>query len=101
MPSIAEMRETAEAMEAKYHLPGIALGIDGVHCRFGDQPRGLPDHHVAQYYWCRRQCYSINVQVIIIHLIMRMFKILLLMNGVYHILSIFLKKVIFVFLGCR
>jgi hypothetical protein len=50
-------------MEAQFHLPRFALAVDGVHMRFQDKPRGLPRNHASQLYWCRKQCYSLNVQV--------------------------------------
>ena len=66
MPTIEEMTETATEMEDRFHLPGFALGVDGCQVRYSDGPRGIPRIHVMQQYFCRKQHYSINVQVIII-----------------------------------
>ena len=34
LPSVAEMRETVDAIEEKCKLPNFAAGIDGIHIRF-------------------------------------------------------------------
>ena len=34
LPSVAEMRETADAIEEKFKLPNFAAGIDGIHICF-------------------------------------------------------------------
>ena len=34
LPSSAEMRETANNIEQRFHLRNVALGVDGLHCKF-------------------------------------------------------------------
>ena len=64
MPSHAEMEATAERNLQRFHLPRFALGVDGVMLRFQEAPRKLPDDKHQQQFWCRKQCYAINAQVV-------------------------------------
>ena len=32
--------------------------------RFTEAPRGIPEDKVQQMFWCRRQFFSLNVQVV-------------------------------------
>lgn len=42
MPTVAEMRATADRMFERYHLPNFAYGVDGTFIRYEELPRGLP-----------------------------------------------------------
>ena len=64
MPSIREMENTADKMWHRFHLPRFALAVDGVMLRFQDAPRNLPAGKHQQQYWCRKQFYAINTQVV-------------------------------------
>ena len=78
-----EMAETADRMLTRFGLPRFAMvglkvsfcligsiqntisqAVDGVHCKFEEKPRRLPPNKHAQQYWSRKQCYTINVQVV-------------------------------------
>ena len=81
LPSISEMRETSNIIEQRFKLRNVALGVDGIHCQFAtvsrllsslvntystlQAPRGIPDEQEQQFYWCRKQFYSLNCMVII------------------------------------
>ena len=64
MPSVDEMLSTAERMHDRFKLPRLAYAVDGMQVRFSDAPRGIPDNKTAQMFWCRKQFYSINTQVV-------------------------------------
>jgi hypothetical protein len=64
MPTDQEMQETATRLEAKFHLPRFAFGIDGVVMIFDGAPREIPAGTVKQDYWNRKMRWAINVQVI-------------------------------------
>ena len=64
MPDSNTMQETAERMEDKFNLPRFAFAVDGCQVKFTNAPRKLPPNKVAQMFWCRKQYYSINVQVV-------------------------------------
>ena len=64
MPSIGEMENAADKMWHRFHLPRFALAVDGVMLRFQDAPRNLPAGKHQQQYWCRKQFYAINAQVV-------------------------------------
>ena len=64
MPSTQEMEETADRMYQRFHLPRFSLAVDGVMLRFQDAPRKLPPGKHQQQFWCRKQSYSINGQVV-------------------------------------
>ena len=34
LPSSAEMRQTANNIEQRFHLRNVALGVDAIHCKF-------------------------------------------------------------------
>jgi hypothetical protein len=46
MPTNEEAEATARHLEAIYHLPGFAFGVDGTVVKFEDTPRDLPDNTV-------------------------------------------------------
>ena len=64
MSSVECMQETALRMHEKFGLPRFAYAVDGVQLRFVDAPKKLPADKVAQMFWCRKQFYSINGQVV-------------------------------------
>ena len=64
MPTVTQMEETSRRMFERFHLPKFALAVDGVQVRFQDAPRKLPADKHPQQYWCRKQCYALNVQVV-------------------------------------
>lgn len=64
LPSHRQMRETADRMEEKFHLPNFAFAVDGMMVRFDEAPRGLPPNRHAQQYWCRKQYHAINAQIV-------------------------------------
>ena len=64
MPTDMEMEETADRMWQKFHLPRFALGVDGVMLKFQEAPRNLPENKHQQQFWCRKQNYAINAQVV-------------------------------------
>ena len=64
LPSPEEMRMTADEMFDRFKLPNFGVAIDGIHMKFAQAPQGIPADHTQQHYWCRKQFYSINCQVI-------------------------------------
>ena len=64
MPSTNEMHETAQRMEAMFHLPGFYYGIDGVHMIFADRPVAFLTISMHNSFFCRNQKFSVNVQVV-------------------------------------
>jgi hypothetical protein len=64
MPSNEEMRDTAQRILEKFDLPRFAFAIDGMMVVFDGAPRHLPPGIALQKFWCRKQFYAINCQVI-------------------------------------
>ena len=64
MPTNEEMQETAERMHETFKLPRFALGVDGVMLKFEAAPRKIPGNLHQQLFWCRKQFYAINAQVV-------------------------------------
>ena len=64
MPTSEQMEETCERMMTKFHLPRFAMAVDGMMVRFPDAPRGFPPTMHKQLFWCRKQFYALNVQVV-------------------------------------
>ena len=64
MPDNEEMEDTSDRMLEKYKLPRFAYAVDGCHCVFTEAPRRIPENKTTQMFWSRKQCYSINVQVV-------------------------------------
>ena len=64
LPDVGEMAATAERIYQRFHLPRFCMAVDGMHVRFSDAPRGLPDNTHKQRYWCRKQFYSLNCQIV-------------------------------------
>ena len=64
MPTVAQMEDTSVRMSERFHIPRFGMAVDGVQVRFQDAPRRLPPDKHAQQFWCRKQCYSLNVQVV-------------------------------------
>ena len=58
------MHETAQRMEAMFHLPGFSYGIDGVHMIFADRPVAFLTISMHNSFFCRNQKFSVNVQVV-------------------------------------
>lgn len=64
MPDIQEMQETSQKMLDRFGLPRFAMAVDGMMARFEEAPRKLPAGKHQQQYWCRKQFFAINCQVI-------------------------------------
>eukprot|EP00094_Tigriopus_californicus_P012757 TCALIF_12332-PA protein Name:"Similar to CAD Probable cinnamyl alcohol dehydrogenase (Pinus radiata)" AED:0.17 eAED:0.23 QI:0/0/0/1/1/1/4/0/393 len=66
MPSPMEMRESAEKLRDRFKIPLVALGVDGTHIRLDHSPNRneLPNGVHTQDFWCRKQFFSVNVQLI-------------------------------------
>lgn len=64
MPDIQEMEETSQKMLERFGLPRFAMAVDGMMARFEEAPRKLPEGKHQQQYWCRKQFFAINCQVI-------------------------------------
>ena len=64
MPTIQQLQSTAQNMENRYRLPNFGWAIDGCHVLFEEKPRDLPNGVNPQDFWCRKQNYSINTQII-------------------------------------
>ncbi|TRY72003.1 hypothetical protein TCAL_09538 [Tigriopus californicus] len=66
MSSPMEMRESAEKLRDRFKIPLVALGVDGTHIRLDHSPNRneLPNGVHTQDFWCRKQFYSVNVQLI-------------------------------------
>jgi hypothetical protein len=66
LPSRSEMRRTSDNFMDKYGLPNFAMGVDGTHIMLGVRPtqRELPAGLEVQDFWCRKQFYSLNCQII-------------------------------------
>ncbi len=61
-----EEQESAKKLYMTFGIPNIALGVDGTQIRLGNKPRAsdMPTALHPQYFWCRKQYYSLNCQVI-------------------------------------
>ena len=59
-----EMQETSERMFHKYHLPRFCCAVDGMMVIFSEAPRKLPQNKNPQQFWCRKQKYAENVQLV-------------------------------------
>jgi hypothetical protein len=64
MPNVDKMLDTAQRMYDKFKLPRFAYAVDGVQMRFSDAPRKIPENKTTQMFWCRKQYYAINTQVV-------------------------------------
>ena len=64
MPNVDQMQDTAQRMQEKFKLPRFAYAVDGVQMRFPDAPRNIPANKTTQMFWCRKQFYAINTQVV-------------------------------------
>lgn len=64
MPDVQEMEDTSERMFDKFGLPRFAMAVDGMMSRFEEAPKKLPPGTYQQLYWCRKQFYAINCQVV-------------------------------------
>ena len=64
MPTVDQMEDTSQQMFQRFHLPRFGMAVDGVQVRFQDAPRRLPPDKHAQLFWCRKQFYSLNVQIV-------------------------------------
>jgi len=66
LPSRSEMRRTSDNFMDKYGLPNFAFGVDGTHIMLGVRPteRELPPGLQVQDFWCRKQFYSLNCQIV-------------------------------------
>ena len=64
MPTVEQMEDTSGRNLERFSLPRFALAVDGMMVRFCDSPRRLPPDKNPQQYWCRKQFYAINVQVV-------------------------------------
>ncbi len=59
LPTTQEMRHSADEMEAKFTIPGMALGVDGTFVTLLRQPNksDLPSGQVGQDYLCGKQVF--------------------------------------------
>jgi hypothetical protein len=64
MPTMQVMEETANCLEAQFHLQRFALGIDGVVMKFDGTPREISEGTVQQDFWHHKMLYAMNVQVL-------------------------------------
>ena len=64
LPDVNQMEETAQRMFDKFKLPRFAMAVDGMQVRFNEAPRKIPANKTKQQFWCRKQFYSINTQVV-------------------------------------
>ena len=64
MPSIEEMEETSQRIMERFKLPRFSMGVDGMMTRFEEAPRRLPVGKHKQLFWCRKQFYAVNTQVV-------------------------------------
>ncbi len=64
MPTTQEIEETANRLEAQFHLSQFAFGIDGVVMKFDGALREIPEGTVQQDFWHCKMLYAINVQVV-------------------------------------
>ena len=64
MPKTDEMEDTSQRMLNRFHLPRFSMAVDGMMVRFSEAPRGLPPDKDTQQFWCRKQFYALNVQVV-------------------------------------
>ena len=64
MPGIEEMEETSQKIMERFKLPRFAMAVDGMMTRFEEAPRRLPIGKHKQLYWCRKQFYAVNTQVV-------------------------------------
>ncbi len=65
MPTNAEMRESANKLSERFGIPNIPLGVDGTQIRLDKKPNESEIQGLhTQDFWCRKQFYAINVQMI-------------------------------------
>ena len=64
MPSVVQMEETSQRMLEKFHLPRFACAVNGMQVPFTDAPGNIPANKTKQMFWCRKQFYSLNTQVV-------------------------------------
>jgi hypothetical protein len=66
LPTRSEMRRASDNFMDKYGLPNFAMGVDGTHIMLGVRPaeKELPRGLEVQDFWCRKQFYSLNCQII-------------------------------------
>ena len=64
LPSSDEMLATSQRILDRFKLPRFALAVDGVQMRFNEAPRKIPGNKNPQLFWCRKQFFSINCQVV-------------------------------------
>ena len=58
------MLATSQTILDRFKLPRFALAVDGVQMRFNEAPRKIPGNKNPQLFWCRKQFFSINCQVV-------------------------------------
>ena len=64
MPNVDQMSQTAEKMYQRFKLPRFSFAVDGMQVRFTEAPRRIPANKTKQMFWCRKQFYSVNAQVV-------------------------------------
>lgn len=64
LPSLETMYKTSKAILEKYHLPGFAFAVDGVHIFLDEKPRNILEERIAQVFFGRKLRYAVNAQVI-------------------------------------
>jgi len=66
LPRPEELREAANDLCTQFGIPNCPLGVDGTHIRLENSPiqDDLPEGVHPQDFWCRKQFFSLNVQLI-------------------------------------
>ena len=64
MPDTEEMEQTSQSIMERFQLPRFSMAVDGMMTRFEEAPRRLPIGKHKQLYWCRKQFYAVNTQVV-------------------------------------
>ena len=61
---MADRDRVARKYFERFGIPKIAYGVDGMHATFVGMPQDRPAHIPSLRFWNRKQCYSLNVQVV-------------------------------------
>ena len=63
-PTPREQMVVAQRLYERFKLPGFVGGVDGCQIRWQKKIRGLRRGVDPQFYWCRKQFYSVNAQFV-------------------------------------
>ena len=64
LPTHLEAQRSARSIKERFGLPGFAYGIDGVHMKFQEMPRGVEGDVEQAQFLNRKVLYSLNCMVI-------------------------------------